>query len=69
VLGQEAFLKAFNDLLDMVESDIEQDDLCADNAERLGKVTGNRKAELAGKLRDARLLRRQRGGSDGQEGG
>jgi hypothetical protein len=69
VLGQEAFLKAFNDLLDMVESDIEQDELCADNAERLAKVTGNRKSELVGKLRDARLLRRQRGGNDGQEGG
>jgi hypothetical protein len=56
VLGQEAILKALRDLLGMTESGADIDQLEAQNAERLAKITGVKKAAW---INDVRLRREE----------
>ena len=62
VIGQENIIRALGELLDMTESDAEQDDFERQNAERIAKITGERGRLLKNKF-DAK--RRSRGGGHG----
>jgi hypothetical protein len=58
LLGQDAVLKALHELLEMIETHAELDLFESQNAERIGKITGTRGAEL----RNASRARREQRG-------
>jgi len=60
LLGQDAVLKALDDLLDMTADAAELDELCSQNAERIAKITGQPRMQWDAKVR-ARRERLDRG--------
>jgi hypothetical protein len=54
IVGQENILKALDGLLDMTNSDAEVDDLLAQNADRLAKITGTKRQVWSLAVRDRR---------------
>jgi hypothetical protein len=61
VIGQDNIIRVLGELLDMAESDADQDEFERQNAERIAKITGVKGQQLRARFADKR---RQRGGGD-----
>jgi hypothetical protein len=56
LIGQDAVLRALDDLLDMTNDEADLNELLGQNAERLDKITGNKRLQWDAKVK----ARRQR---------
>ena len=59
IVGQDAVLRSLEGLLDMTESDEEQDELERQNADRIEKITGLKGTQLRARFADRRRARQQ----------
>ena len=57
VMGQEAIIRALGELLDMAETDADQDEFERQNAERIAKITGEKGRQLRARFDDKRRAR------------
>ena len=57
VMGQEAIIRALGELLDMAETDADQDEFERQNAERIAKITGEKGRQLRARFADKRRAR------------